>query len=132
MRELREVTLQVATLCLLSVDPENAESKGKARFRDIPGSRSRQLNAGSSNNVISGSPGRIRIAVHGSENYRFRRFRRLSRRKRVSIRKCLCSKHFLTCLSPPAERMWCPEDTMSNIQGAAATRSQGGAVASAI
>ena len=60
MRELREVTPQVPSLCLLSVDPENAESKGKARFRDIPSSRSRQLNAGSSNNVISGSPDMLR------------------------------------------------------------------------
>jgi hypothetical protein len=56
MPELREVTPQVPALCLLSVDPENAESKGKARFGDIRSPGSRQLNSASSNNRISGSP----------------------------------------------------------------------------
>ncbi len=69
MKELREVTPQVPALCLLSVDPENAESKEKARFRDIPSPGSRQLNRESSNNRISGSPALIRMAVHGYENY---------------------------------------------------------------
>jgi hypothetical protein len=55
MKELREVTPQVPALCLLSVDPENAESKGKARFRDISSPGSRQHNSGSSNIVVSGS-----------------------------------------------------------------------------
>ena len=39
MKEPRQVTPQVPALCLLSVGPENDESKGKARFRDIPSSR---------------------------------------------------------------------------------------------
>src|SRR6266853_2356256 len=67
MKELREVTTQVPAPCLLSVDPENAESKGKARFRDILSPGSRQLNVGSSNNRISGSPAWIRTTVHGYE-----------------------------------------------------------------
>src|SRR6266566_2264041 len=67
MKELREVTPQVPALCLLSVDPENAESKGKARFRDISRPGSRQLNAASSNNRISASPAWIRTTVHGYE-----------------------------------------------------------------
>jgi hypothetical protein len=63
MKELREVMPQVPALCLLSVDPENAESKGKARFRDIPSSRSRQYNAASSNIVVSGSPDMARYEL---------------------------------------------------------------------
>src|SRR5450631_2659261 len=58
MRELREVTPQVPAVCLLSVDPENAESKGKARFGGISSPGSRQLNAGSSNIAVSGCRGR--------------------------------------------------------------------------
>src|SRR6266566_775901 len=54
-------------LSSLSRPRENAESKGKARFRDISSPGSRQLNAASSNNRISASPAWIRTTVHGYE-----------------------------------------------------------------
>jgi len=54
-------------LRFISINRENAEIKGKARFRDILNPGSRQLNAGSSNNRISGSPRWIRTTVHGPE-----------------------------------------------------------------